>query len=216
MMSIVFVVVGKLIRTEQGTNLTYFIETEDLKKAKELGFEFYPAFKDLDKTHLNVLDAFMRRLPPRNRSDFDQYLENYRIKPNSEFSDFALLGYSGAKLPTDGFSIIHPFINAKNACEVLVEIAGYRFLNQEPDIIVIGDSVEFEHEEKNVVTNEPAIKIKVQDKKIGYVPRAMIDTFNDWLKNKRIENAFIEKMNGTADKPRAYIFIKISPINSET
>src|SRR5438105_425097 len=76
-------IVGELNRAEDEVNLTYLINTEDFQKAKNIGFESYPAFQDINKTHTHVLDAFIRRLPPRTRGDFPQYLEGIRLRPEA-------------------------------------------------------------------------------------------------------------------------------------
>lgn len=43
-----------------------------------------------------------------------------------QLRDFALLGYSGAKLPNDGFELVHPFGDPPHAFEVLVEVVNFR------------------------------------------------------------------------------------------
>src|SRR3990167_8972072 len=98
-------IVAELTSTRDDVELVYLPETKDFIEAQKHGFKDYPAFQDINKTHHHVLDAFMRRLPPRKRGDFSQYLESLRLKPDTKMSDFALLGYSGAKLLSDGFSI---------------------------------------------------------------------------------------------------------------
>lgn len=58
-------IVAELNRIDNDVSLTYLVDTNDFKNAKNMGFESYPAFNDTTKTYHNVLDAFMRRLPPR-------------------------------------------------------------------------------------------------------------------------------------------------------
>ncbi|HEX4044328.1 MAG TPA: hypothetical protein VHZ76_01510 [Gammaproteobacteria bacterium] len=71
-------------------------------------------------------------------------LEGLRLQADVQISDFALLGYSGAKLLSDGFSIIHPFAHANGPCELLLEAAGYRHIQQsDKAIIQIDDPVSF-------------------------------------------------------------------------
>jgi len=89
-------IVAELNLIESEVNLRYLINTKDFRKAQTKGFEGYPAFQDFNKIHHNVLDAFMRRLPPRIRGDFSQYMEGFMLKPDTKLTDFALLGYSGA------------------------------------------------------------------------------------------------------------------------
>ncbi len=202
-------VVGELQLTESGVTLTYVSNTKDFSEAQSRGFQAYPAFLDTNATHHNVLDAFMRRLPPRSRGDFVQYLEGLRLKPNSPLSDFALLGYSGARLPTDGFSVIHPFIEAEGPCELLLEATGFRQIHQDFNFLNIGDSVTFASE-YNQEVQEEAIRINVNNTLIGYVTRALLPTFQAWLNEGRVQDARIEKINAIPGKPTVYVFVKIS------
>ena len=203
-------IVAELNRIENGVSLTYLVNTDDFKKAQARGFESYPAFKETNITHSNVLDAFMRRVPPRSRGDISQYLEGIRLKPDAEFSNFALLGYSGAKLPSDGFSLIHPFNDVDGECELLIEAAGFRHLKKNRDLDVKIDAPASFLKEFNTVTNEDAICIAIGGQHIGYVNRGLIPTFLDWMNDKRIKNAWIDKINGTPGKPTAYVYVEIS------
>lgn len=204
-------VVAELNLTDTGVNLVYLTQSKDFHKAKEKGFESYPAFPDINKTYFNVLDTFMRRLPPRSRGDFSQYLEGIRLRGDSQLSNFALLGYSGGKLLSDGFSIIHPFNNVKDACELLLEIAGFRHINKDDSKEIVADKpVTFSIIDKHEITREPAIRIMIDKKKLGYVNRALVSTVHEWIKDKRILKAWIEKINGTPSRPAAYVYIQIS------
>ncbi len=202
-------IVAELCHTEGGVNLTYLVGTNDFNEAQLMGFESYPAFQDINKTHYNVLDTFMRRLPPRSRGDFTQYLAGIRLSPDSSFSDFALLGYSGAKLLSDGFSIIHPFNNVSDEHELLLEVAGFRHMENNDVKIVEGAPVTFLIVDKHEITQEPAIRIMVDDKNLGYVNRGLIPTVLEWIKDKRILGAWIEKINGTPTRPLVYIYTQV-------
>jgi hypothetical protein len=203
-------IVAELNRVGEEITLSYLVNTSDFQQAKEKGFEFYPAFRDVNKVHQNVLDAFMRRLPPRTRGDFTEYLEVLRIRPNAQLSDFALLGYSGAKLPSDGFSLIHPFNDVDGPCELLLEAAGFRHIRDSKDSdIKIDSRVSFSKEECNPATQEKAVKITLDDKLIGYVNRGLIPTFWNWIDTKRIVDAWIEKINGSPSRPAVYIYVKV-------
>ena len=203
-------IVGELVRVGDNIDLNYLPNTTDFEKARQKGFDSYPAFPEINKTHHNVLDAFMRRLPPKTRGDYSQYLASLRIKPDSQLSPFSLLGYSGARLPSDGFSIIHPFSNVNEACELLIEAAGYRHIYKNNKAnIAVGDAVSFVRE-FNEVTQEEAIRMMVGDKPLGYVNRGLIPTMLDWLNAKRIVGAWIEKLNGTPEKPAVYIYVQVA------
>ena len=204
-------IVAELKQVNEQINLNYLVDTSDFNKAKTRGFESYPAFQDIHKTHHNVLDAFMRRLPPRTRGDFEQYLEGIRLKPNVTLSPFALLGYSGARLPSDGFSLIHPFNNVSGECELLIEAAGYRHVrHQHTEEVIVNTPVSFSTE-FHKDTQEDAIVITAAGQKIGYVNRGLLPTFHEWINTGRISNAWVEKINGTPGRPMAYIYVKICP-----
>lgn len=203
-------IVGELRKDADGEiTLRYFTDTKDFEDAKKLGFCGYPAFRALDKVHGNVLDSFLRRLPPRTRGDFSEYLEGFRLHPQAQLSDFALLGYSGAKLLSDGFSLIHPFENVAGPCELLLDVAGFRHystrlkkeLHIEQKIMF---SVEF-----NEAVKEKAVRLLYEDETVGYVNRGIKNTFIDWHENGRIEDAVIEKINGTTERPALYLFVRI-------
>jgi hypothetical protein len=204
-------IVGKLLRNDDGEiTLKYLDGTNDFNNAKNKGFEGYPAFQDVDQTYYNVLDAFMRRVPPRKRGDFAQYLEGLRIKPGTQLSDFALLGYSGARLPSDGFSIIHPFNNVSGPCELLLEAAGYRHVSNEHNFKVqVGDKASFTKTFYEPL-QETAIDITVNGKRIGCVNRGLIATVLQWMNAERIIDVWVEKMNGTPGRPALYLYVKVS------
>lgn len=189
-------------------HLVYLTNSKDFDNAKKHGFEAYSAFQDTNKVHDNVLDAFMRRLPPRTRGDFSHYLEGFRLRPNVSISDFALLGYSGAKLLSDGFSIIYPFNDVQGACELLLEAANYKPIWDNKTDLKINDAASFS-KEWNSKVQETAICINVNNNCIGYVNRGLIPTFIEWIENNRIQDAWVEKINGTPGKPTAYLFVRI-------
>jgi hypothetical protein len=202
-------IIGELTRTpDNHVSLTYLVNSTDFKNAKTYGFEPYAAFPNIHETHhQGVLEAFMRRLPPKSRADYGQYLEGFRIKADSTLSDFALLGYTGAKLPSDGFAIINPFDNINTPFDCLIEVAGYRY-NQMDDVPMKHDiTFKIGHYSE---TNELMIEIFLDDHRIGYITRALIEPFQQWINDKRIENAWIEKKNGTSLQPVIYFYLNIA------
>lgn len=204
-------IVAELNRMGDEITLSYLPNTESFTKAQINGFEPYTAFPDISKTYHNVLGAFMRRLPPRKREDFKNYLEGLRLKPDVKITDFALLGYSGAKLLSDGFSIIHPFIGVDGPCEILLEAAGYRHISSKPDI-KIGDVASFV-KEYNEPAQEEAIRIEVNKNHIDYVNRGLRPAFFEWMRDNRITDACIEKINGTRERPVVCLFVKVAAKN---
>lgn len=132
-------VVGEVVRNGNDVALNYFKNSDDYKDACTHGFSGYPAFQTkLEGPHNNqVLEAFNRRLPPKSRSDFGRFLEIRGINLANNLSEFTLLGYAGAKLPDDGFELVHPFENVEAQFELIIEIAGFRYKSEVP----VGKSV---------------------------------------------------------------------------
>lgn len=202
--------VGELVKQDDKVVLVYDLGSSELAEAKLLGFRGYPAFsmKQAEHSH-QVLEAFTRRLPPRSRRDFGRYLELRAIPVDANISDFALLGYSGAKLPNDGFELVHPFDNPPEAFEVLIEIAGFRHESQlEITDLQAGSSIQFAPEPENLV-DAGAILIESAGRKLGYVPRGHLDMLHRMLKEGAILEGEVFRTNGTSERPLVYILTRI-------
>jgi hypothetical protein len=182
-----------------------------------LGFTGYPTFKYNDKELSNkeysdgVLESFLRRIPPKKRGDFGKYLRLNRLPTDKDISDYALLGYTGAKLPTDGFSIVNPFFGLVGPCEFLMELAGFRYTKKfNSEDLNIGNTVSIKAEPEN--QHDPkAVKISYKGEKIGYINRVLVETFHKWLDSKAKVNLTIERINGSSTRPVVYLFIRIKP-----
>jgi len=203
-------IVAELIRQNNNVQLRYLKDTTDFNTALSFGFNGYPAFNIEKEIHTSgVLEAFKRRLPPRARGDFGKYLEMFRLPQSAEISDFALLGYSGAKLPGDEFSIIPSLEKVIQSFEFLMEVAGFRYNSKIPiENITLKSQVTFEAELDNPVDSN-AIMILLDGNKIGYVTRNLLPYFYRWLEENRIEAAVIERKNGQPDRPTLYIFVEL-------
>lgn len=205
-------VVGEIVlNNENNIVFRYLTETDDYKTAVTSGFKGFPAFRDgLKETNQGVLEAFIRRLPPRNREDFEDFLSQHRLPSPFKFSDMALLGYTGAKLPSDGFSLVPIFPANKAPCDYIMEVAGLRhvFEGNINESIATGDIVSFEIDHLNPVDKD-AIYVICNNLRIGYVNRALINTVHNWLENFKI-NAQVERINGKPDRPLVYVRVSIS------
>lgn len=190
----------------------YMKDTEDFKEAQKLGFTMHPAFNSNKEIHNSgILEAFVGRLPPRSRTDFKDYLRNFKISESASISDFALLGYTGAKLPSDGFSIINPFENTCVPSEYLIEIVGTRHMKDiDLKAVQIGDLVEFIKEPNNPYDKQ-AIYVISKGQKLGYISRWQTQAFHKWLKDDNISIlSTIGRLNGTIKHPVVYIILRIS------
>jgi len=209
-------IVAELVKENNTVAFRYLHNGEDFKKAENVGFRPYPAFTNIKKEYSNDITAvFCLRLPPKKRRDYHIFLRSIRLPEDAitkaMLSDFALLGYSEARLPGDGFSIINPYDEHPSPCEFLSEIAGFRHIvtPEDYDDFPIGTELSFEPDPAN--PHDPnAIKIKAGNTHIGYVNRAQTPAFKHWLENNTVK-AYIEKktlMN--YELSRVIMFVEVS------
>lgn len=202
--------VAELIRNDNNADLVYLKNSEEFSKAQSLEFEDYPGFAIEKEIHKNVLTSFMKRLPPRSRGDFSRFLDSLRIKSDAEVSDFALLGYSGAKLPDDDFTIIHPFKNASPPFELMLFVQGYRYYKDQLPSNALSQDMQagFEAEPDNPKDPE-AIKIIINDVKVGYVNRGLTGSFHEWMQAGLAISAYVERINGIERNPEIYLYVSV-------
>lgn len=187
----------------------YLNQTPEYHLAKSEGFQGYPAFNRSEDEHRRgVLEAFMRRLPPRKRRDFAEYLEKYRLPPHFQGSDFALLGYTGAKLPGDGFELCPDFSGAPLPLEMVMEVAGFWRQGVPQRELALGDEVQFTFEPDNEADSR-AIAILHDGRRIGYVPAPMLPAVHRWMAEGRIES-YIDRLNGKPERPLVYLFVSVT------
>ena len=197
--------VADLHRADDDAVLVYR-SNDEVNEAKALGYEGYPAFRLDNRQHASALAAFKRRLPPRERSDFAHYLRNFRLQ-SCDLSDFALLGYTEAKLPSDGFGLVDRLEDSCVPSEHLLEIAGFRHYLTEANGLPEGEGVQIELEPENLYDSE-AIAFRWKGRKIGNVNRFQIATVTQWLGNRTV-TATLERRNGSPERPRGYAFVVV-------
>ncbi len=202
--------VAELIRNDNNADLVYLKNSEEFSKAQSLEFEDYPGFAIEKEIHKNVLISFMKRLPPRSRGDFGRFLDALRIKSDAEISNFALLGYSGAKLPDDDFTVIHPFENASPPFEFLLFVQGYRYYKDQLPLADLSTDMQagFEAEPDNRWDSE-AIKIIINNVRVGYVSRGLTCSFHEWMQAGLAISAYVERINGTDQNPEVYLYVSV-------
>jgi len=202
-------VVGFIDRIEGDQyTFTYNFDTIEFHAAVEKGFQGHPAFQIKQQIHTNnVLEPFLRRLPPRKRKDFSEYLRQHLLPADFSASDFALLGYTGAKSPADGFSLISDPVVFDQKCELLLEVAGTRYqsgLNL--DNVSVGDSVTFVHEADNV-HDKDAVAVVHATGKLGYVNKVHCKAVKAKLRSSKM-HAYVAKKNGTPARPLVYLLVE--------
>jgi len=202
--------VAELIRNGDDADLVYLNESEDFSRAQDLGFNGYPGFDIKKDIHKNVLTSFMKRLPPRSRGDFARFLGALRIRADAEISDFALLGYSGAKLPDDDFTVIHPFENASVPFEFMLLVEGYQHYQDELSLAALSTDMQADFEVEPDNPKDPeAIKIIIDGVRVGYICRGLAASFHKWIQSGLTMSAYVERKNGTEQDPKVYLYVSV-------
>lgn len=211
--------VGELSNTATGATFRYFHGSEfgsynDGKAEEELasiGFRGYPSFvwgaRERSMYEEDVLFAFLRRLPPRRRSDFSDYLRHFRVDPDVRLDDFTLLGLTGARLPSDGFYLLDPLDPTIERCELVIESVGFRHRDLPAEILRVPSPIRLLAEPQN--EHDPnAVRVELDGQKIGYVSRLQARTMQRWL-STRVVGASLVRVFGSP--PRPLIFVTIAP-----
>lgn len=204
--------VGEVVRGNSDAEWVfhYLKGTSDFAAAQEAGFQGFPAFPLGGPEVLQgVHETLMRRLPPRKREDFADFLAQHRLPSPFPRSDMALLGYTGARLPSDGFALVPEFPADVVPCDYITEVAGLRHVYSGPMTdIHDGDVVSFEPEPSNPVDAD-ALAVLHEGRTIGYVTRTLRHNFYAWLATHKV-TATIERQNGKPERPLVYLRISIS------
>ncbi len=205
-------IVGEIIKDgNEQVKFRYLMDTPDYQRAIDAGFKGFPAFPFKEKeseTTQNVMDSLMRRLPPRNREDFGDYLRSHSLPVPYNHSDFSLLGYTGAKLPSDGFSLVPIFPEGAVPCDFLAEVVGLRHeFRGDLSTIQKGDPVELQPDRENPV-DQDAMAVLHNGRRIGYINRAFRETVHKWISTHNV-TATIDRLNGKPNRPLVYIRIHV-------
>jgi len=200
-------IVGQLTR-EGGAVCFRYLKGDDLNAAKAKGFKGYIAFPHFDSEYrLGVMESFMSRLPPRSRKDFGKFLGYWHIdsKLKASISDFALLGYTGAALPRDGFRFL-PVFAAADRLEFVVEVARHRYQGSACEI---GDEVRFVVEPENSFDCE-AVAVAGQDGcKLGHIMHGMNHQFIEWLAAGLLSGEIV-RINGSTERPVVLVCVEFN------
>lgn len=199
-----------------GSEFERLNQSKGFDELRSLGFEGYPAFKLRQQLQLDgVMEALMRRLPPRSRTDFLEFRRQFRLSDNVKISDFALLAQTEAKLPSDGFSLVDPLNPKISKCDLMLEVAGLRYyVPKDHDLErYVGNTVDAILETDNAYDRN-AVKLVLNGQKIGFINRLQAETFGSWLSNRQV-SVVLERVNGTRDRPRGFIFVRVRPMGQE-
>jgi len=153
----------------------------------------------------------MKRVPPRSRSDFRLFLFKHGLSSFPAISDFALLGYSGARLPGDGFSIEIDFSIETLPFQYFFEISGFRYYEgMQVDMAqLVGQPIHMMPEPTNPY-DPNALQIFTGGVRLGYVPRTQVSSFKNWLQYASV-NAWIDRIEGPPLRPQVSVFVMVGP-----
>lgn len=194
---------------DRGSEFESFNQGRSFERLEKLGYSGYPAFVGSESEYKDgVRTALMRRVPPRHRTDFADYLRQFHLRPDRSLSDLALLARTEATLPSDGFSLVDPLDGDTSHCEVLLEVAGFRHYAKGVSVAV-GDPVEIVRDPTNPYDCD-AVEFRTAGTKIGNVNRLQTGAFHNWLERAHVE-AWLERLNGTEERPRAFVFVRVTP-----
>lgn len=197
-------------KLSSGVVFRYARDSKDYQAAVAAGFKGFPAFRLEDsESRQGVLESLMRRLPPRNREDFSEYLQLHGLAAPFKLSDMALLGYTGARLPSDGFALVPEFPLGAAPCDYVMEVAGTRHVLQGSlSELHVGDAVSIQPDPSNSVESD-ALSVTHDGNLIGYVNRALKDMLYRWLRSGRM-TATVERQNGKPGRPLVFVRVSIS------
>ena len=135
----------------------------------------------------------------------------FRLSEDLTLSDLPLLGQTEAKLPTDGFSIVDPLDGSSASYDLMLEIAGFRYYVSEnsPLGATVGEPLLIAAEPDNV-KDPHAVQVLLGSRKIGNINRLQTQAFHRWLAERRV-SAVLERLNGNAERPRGFVFIRVRP-----
>ncbi|PCJ52459.1 MAG: hypothetical protein COA73_16240 [Candidatus Hydrogenedentota bacterium] len=208
-------IVGELVCHAETITLNYSTDTKEFHEAQESGFDGVPGFP-IGTNIFDATSAFIRRLPPRSRKDFPEYLHGFRIAEGVELSDFALMGYTGARLTDDGITLVHPFDNADPPFEIYTQVQGYRHYMDDIPLSTIqsGQQVNFVSEPNNEYDPD-AVRIDLAESEleqptIGYISKGLASNFSRWIQNGYQVNGVIERLNGIPERPLIYVFVTVT------
>lgn len=196
--------VAELFPRQQSYILNYLCNQDSI----ELGFTGVTPFSVESRLHdYNVMEVLAKRLPNRKRGDFTDFLAKFRLPSDFSGSDFALLGYTGGRLPSDRLDFAPDFSHIATPIDLFLEVVGSRYYLRGEKILQFmkeGDPLRLEVQ-KNNEHDENAVAVFFEDKQIGYINRGISAWLYVWLEKGRSVCAQVSRFNGTLDRPIVYL-----------
>lgn len=202
--------VAELSQCEGGVAFSY-LDEEGLAPALESGFCGYPGLA-LGDAHeaATALDVLARRLPPRNRPDFHEFMETFGLSPQADFSDLSLLAYTGARVTGDSFGVTETFEGFDRPFRYVFDVSGYRHYRDGAPDIAIDEPVIFQHDPTNEYDLHAVEATRNSGVRLGYINRLQTQTVREWLERGSVD-ARVFRLGGRSAYPRLFVMADIEP-----
>ena len=203
--------VAELVQGEGQVSFRYF-DGGHILNAENEGFSGYPGLpigsEHLDRIAMGVL---IRRLPPKSRADFGEYLETFGLPWSQELPDLTLLAYTGARSTSDSFSICETFDGFQAPFTFIFDVAGSRHYEDNHTALEVGEQLRLEREKQNEYDQNAVSFVRSDGAVVGYVNRLQAKTVGSWLGKFEIK-ATVFRKNGRAEYTRLFVRAEVSAL----
>ncbi len=202
--------VAELLQCEGGVAFSY-LDEGSLAPVMEAGFRGYPglALGDAHEAE-TALDVLARRLPPRDRPDFHEFLETFGLSPQADFSNLSLLAYTGARVTGDSFGVTETFDGFDRPFRYVFDVSGYRHYRNDALDLAVDEPLIFRLEPTNEYDSDAIEIARENDVRLGYINRLQAQTVRGWIEHGNID-ARVFKVNGRSAYPRLFVMADIEP-----
>ncbi len=174
--------VAELVQEQNRVRFSW--RADAVEAARANGFNGYPGLTgSLGENSYDAIGVLLRRLPPRDRHDFSDYLQKFGVTSGANLSDLSLLAYTGARVvsESDGFGVAETFDGFDRPFRYIFDIAGFVYHLDNSVSLRSDDAVYFEPEDTN--SNDPQAVRLVGPKGLclGYVNRTQTQKMRSWL-----------------------------------
>lgn len=199
-------VVGELVKDGDNVVFNYLKGTSDFDSAVDEGFLGFPAFNVEAEGPFPAGNIFIRRLPPKSRKDFKEYLEEHGLPVDFSGSEFSLLSYTGAKLASDTFELCPDLSQARAPLDFYFEVAGVNYNLESIELVGVGEPVSFRLDSNNPY-DSTAVQVIHRGQLIGFVGRPLSAGFSKLLTQGSI-TASILRTSSYKGKNRVFVFVQ--------
>ena len=189
-----------------------YLDEEGLAPALETGFSGYPGLALADAHEADTaLDVLIRRLPPRNRPDFHDFMETFGLSPQADFSSLSLLAYTGARMTGDSFGVAETFEGFDRPFRYVFDVSGYRHYRNDALDLAVDEPLIFRRDPTNEYDSDAIEIVRENDVRLGYINRLQAQTVRGWIE-RGIIDARVFKVNGRSVYPRLFVMADIEPV----